>query len=234
MSAAASTATSDHDVAVSTLGWDKTDPRFCRRCNRKDQVILFSRAPQSLTWKCENCRIVTARRWRHEDREGLLELGEHNCLCALTELTYDLIRNDDDIARIDTMCTLTMHGEEWSAKYTDWAKWMGFSFQKKPHEVTYRFGGGEKKVSSIQEILPIGIGKFRGCVKSQCIPKSSAPLLLSLDVQRALGMILDVNRDTVDFVNLGLYHLPLIRTQDGGLGVRITDFARKDILHPER
>jgi hypothetical protein len=77
-------------------------------------------------------------------------LGEHNCLCALTELTYDLIHNGDDIARIDTMCTLTMHGEEWSAKYTDWAEWMGFACHMKPHEVTYRFGGGEKKVSKIQ------------------------------------------------------------------------------------
>jgi hypothetical protein len=130
----------------------------------------------------------------------------------LTELTLDLIRNDDDIARIDTMCTLTMHGEQWSAKYTDWAEWMGFSSQVEPHEVTYRFGGGEKKVSLIQEILPIGIGQFCGHVKSQCIPNYSAPLLLSLDVQRALGMVLDVNRDTVTSVKLGLYHLPLIRT----------------------
>jgi hypothetical protein len=120
-----------------------------------------------------------------------------------------------------------MHGDEWFAKFKDWAKWMGFSFQIKPHKVTYRFGGGEKKISSVQEVLPIGIGKFRGYVTSQCIPESSAPLLLSLDVQRALGMILDVNRDTVDFINLGLYHLPLIRTLDGGLGVRITDFSEK-------
>jgi hypothetical protein len=47
-------------------------------------------------------------------------------------------------------------------------------------------------------------------------------------------MVLDVNRDTVTFVKLGLYHSPLIKTQDGGLGVRITDFAKRDILHPER
>ena len=154
-------------------------------------------------------------------------MGDHNCLCALTELTYDLIRNDDDIARIDTMCTLTMHGDEWSAKFKDWAKWMGFSFQMRPHKVTYRFGGGEKKVSSIQEVLPIGIGKFRGYVTSQCIPESSAPLLLSLDVLRALGMILDVNRGTVDFINIGLYHMPLIKRQDGGYWVCASQTSRK-------
>ena len=91
-----------------------------------------------------------------------------------------------------------------------------------------------KRSRRFRKSFPLELGNFCGYVKSQCIPKSSAPLLLSLDVQRALGMILDVNRDTVTFVNLGLYHLPLIRTQDGGLGVRITDFARKDILHPEK
>jgi hypothetical protein len=44
-------------------------------------------------------------------------------------------------------------------------------------------------------------------------------------------MILNVAKGTVDFTNLGLYDLTLIKTQDGGLGVRITDFSKKDILH---
>jgi hypothetical protein len=110
----------------------------------------------------------------------------------------------------------------------------GFPFQVKPHEDAYRFGGGEKKISSVQEVLPIGIGRFRGNVTSQCIPESSAPLLLSLDVQRALGMILNVAEGTVDFTNLGLYNMPLIKTQEGGLGVRITDFSRRDIMHTGR
>ena len=122
------------------------------------------------------------------------------------------------------MRTLTRHGDNWSAKFTEWAGWMGFPVERRSRSVTYRFGGGEKKHSMMQEFLPIGIGKFRGYVASQCIPDSSAPLLLSLGVQQAWGMILDVAKGVVDFTNLGLYNLPLIRTQDGGMGVRITDF----------
>ena len=187
-----------------------------------------------VSWKCDLSNIQTAQQWNQGHKKhqgGRIWLSEVNCLCAITELTYDLIRNDDDVARIHTMCTLTMHGDEWSAKFTEWAKWMGFPFQIKPHEVAYRFGGGEKKISLVQEVLPIGIGRFRGYVTSQCIPESSAPLLLSLDIQRALGMILNVAEWTVDFTNLGLYNMPLIKTQDGGLGVRITDFSRRDIMH---
>ena len=129
------------------------------------------------------------------------------------------------------MCTLTMHGEEWSGRFKEWVRWMGFSFEMRHHQVMYRFGGGEKKLSTMQEVLPIGIGKFRGYVTSQCIPGSSAPLLLSLDVQCALGMVLNVAEGTVDFTKLGLYNMALVRTREGGLGVRITDFSENDILY---
>jgi hypothetical protein len=44
-------------------------------------------------------------------------------------------------------------------------------------------------------------------------------------------MILNEAKGTVDFTNLGLYNMPLIKTQDGGLGVRITVFSRGDIRH---
>jgi hypothetical protein len=86
---------------------------------------------------------------------------DETCLYASSALACYSLRNDDDVARLDTMCTLTMHGDEWSAKFKDWAKWMGFPFQMKPHKVTNRFGGGEKKLSAIQEVLPISIWKFR-------------------------------------------------------------------------
>ena len=38
-------------------------------------------------------------------------------------------------------------------------------------------------------------------------------------------------RGTVDFTKLGLYDMTLVKTREGGLGVRITDFSEKDIVY---
>jgi len=44
-------------------------------------------------------------------------------------------------------------------------------------------------------------------------------------------MVLNVEGGTVDFTRLGMYDMTLVKTREGGLGVRITDFSEKDILY---
>jgi hypothetical protein len=98
----------------------------------------------------------------------------------------------------------------------------------------YCFKGGEKKISTMQEIFPIGSGGLKGYITSQCIQGSPAPLLLSLEVQRALGMVLNVPKGTADFTELGLYDIKLVRTREGRLGIRITEFGKEEARHKEK
>jgi hypothetical protein len=97
-----------------TINWQEDDPRFCRSCHHPNQVILRFANQYCVTWKCNWCTIRTAQQWVRGHTKydgGRIQQHAENCLCALAELTYEVIENDDEIARIDTMCTLTMHGE---------------------------------------------------------------------------------------------------------------------------
>ena len=59
-------------------------------------------------------------------------------------------------------------------------------------------------------------------------------MLLSLEVQSALGMVLNVPKGTADFTEPGLYDVKLVRTREGGLGIRIAEFAKEGTLHKEK
>jgi hypothetical protein len=50
-------------------------------------------------------------------------------------------------------------------------------------------------------------------------------LLLSLGAKHALGVILNVRNGTADFTEIGLHYIKLVKTREGGLGVRISEFA---------
>jgi hypothetical protein len=152
---------------------------------------------------------------------------EENCLIAMGNHMCEQVDNDDDVARIDTMCTLTMHGEQWSKIYGPQLHKIGLIPRQKNQRVLYCFGGGEKKISTVQEVFPIGIGGINGEITSQCIQDSPTPLLLSLDVQCALGMVLNIQKGTADFTELDLYNVRLVQTREGGLGVRIAEFCRR-------
>ncbi len=98
----------------------------------------------------------------------------------------------------------------------------------------YRFGGGEKKVVTKRDVLPVGIGGENGEISSHRIPDSPTKLLLSLRTQTSLGMVLDLPAGTADFRELKLYDVKLRRTSEGGWGVRITDFAPGGFVEPPK
>ena len=51
--------------------------------------------------------------------------------------------NDDEIARLDTMCTSTMHGDGWLKRFEKVLRQKyGLTYLSEPCSVNYRFGGG--------------------------------------------------------------------------------------------
>jgi hypothetical protein len=112
--------------------------------------------------------------------------------------------NDDEIARLDTMCTSTMHGDGWLKRFGKLLREKyGLMCLSETCSVNCRFGGGERKTAKFRDLLPVGIGGVNGEISNQCIPDSPTALLLSLEAQRQLGITLRICAGNADIDALG-------------------------------
>ena len=213
--------------------WPVDDPRRCRKCPDGGRVVGF-RNQYAVVWKCK-CGVRVAEQWTRASKKYNNNVVER-CMMAVREEQGEQEEIDDDeLARLDTMCTSTMHGDQWFERYK--AK-LRTKYHLVPEEqkcnVRYRFGGGETKVATVRDVLPVGILGVNGEISSHRIPDSPTKLLLSLKTQKTLGAVIDTERGVIEFRTLGLSGIPLYKTRDGGLGVRITDFADGGHAPPTR
>ena len=237
----------DKDPGPATGAYAVGDPRRCTRegCNKGAYTAgtWVRRTTNSFAhvWVCEKCdgRVAEFYRKASKKHDGKV----YSCCMAVpagaarrkaSRRTRAGEVNDDLVARLDTMCTSTMHGDKWLERYGEvLRKEWGLEFHTEPCEVGYRFGGGERKVSTQRDTLPVGIAGVNGELSSHRIDNSPAPLLLSLGAQKALGMVLDLPNGTVTIRKLGIEDLPLVRTREGGLGIHIAHFAPGGHTTPE-
>ena len=64
--------------------------------------------------------------------------------------------DDDEIARLDTMCTSTMHGDDWLIRFRRLLRRRyGLNVETHDCNVRYRFGGGEKKIATKRDVFPV-------------------------------------------------------------------------------
>jgi hypothetical protein len=109
----------------------------------------------------------------------------------------------------------------------------GLDVETRHYHVRYRFRGGEQKIATLRDVLPVGIGSENGEVSSHRIPDSSTKLLLSLKTQKALGKVLDLPAGTADFRVLGLYGAKLRRTSKAA-GAYASPTARRAVSGSRR
>lgn len=158
----------------------------------------------------------------------------HYCDVMMTEdANYDneepyayLLAEYDDpgLAILDSGCTRTMHGTQWSTAYEQ--ALMQFGLRSKTREKVQKFRGvGGETTSSLVRIFPIGIGKKHGELHSAETP-GSVPLLLSRPFMQELGAVIDMKNNLVSFEEIGVKDMPLIRTNRGHMAINLLDFNR--------
>ena len=150
----------------------------------------------------------------------------------------DRIEEQDLIAILDTGCNQTCHGDRWLERYVRATK------QPLPEadtttEVRIRGVGGQIRTSGTRK-LPLILelvngGLAQGDLASTELMDSDAPLLISMQAQRALGLIVDIAGEVVHSQTLG--HDLKLAHKDGLLGIRLLpagddaeedDSARRD------
>jgi hypothetical protein len=132
-----------HKEVEDLKDWKADDPRRCRKCGQDQKILRFVNQ-HCVTWKCDRCIAKTAQQWTFGHKlydGGSIVLHKENCCVAIGGHPYDQIENEDDVARIDTMCTLTMHGDQWSKRYGRQLQEIGLALRYKDHRVLYHFGG---------------------------------------------------------------------------------------------
>ncbi|CAE7536321.1 RE2 [Symbiodinium microadriaticum] len=134
----------------------------------------------------------------------------------------DHIEEHDLIAILDTGCNQTCHGDRWLERYVKATK------QPLPEadtttEVRIRGIGGQIRTSGTRK-LPLILelvngGLAQGDLTSTELLDSDAPLLISMQAQRALGLIIDIAGEVVHSQTLG--HDLKLAYKDGLLGIRL-------------
>eukprot|EP00971_Amphidinium_carterae_P351905 6492330-Amphidinium_carterae.2 len=132
-------------------------------------------------------------------------------------------------AVLDTACTSTLHGEKWAQKLRVLLTQQGLEPKEEPVHVSVQGVGGESVEVTRAVIWPIAIAGKQGQIRSLELPESWTPLLLSRVAQEQLGTVLNLGSKVVDFVQLGVYQLPLFQTHRGHLAVSVVDFPAPDV-----
>lgn len=112
------------------------------------------------------------------------------------------------LAILDSGCTRTTHGTEWSELFE-----IGISSRKRLKKQSFR-GVGRQIASNTVKIFPIGISGVNGELHSAEAP-GALPLLLSRPFMEELQTVIDVGSRTVDFRKIGVIGLPFVRTKKG-------------------
>ena len=124
---------------------------------------------------------------------------------------------------IDTGCQMSVSGSEWQqARSVELAK-KNLRMRRYPEHKGFTFGPGKTKISSSRARIPAGI--MGACVelRSSTID-GPLPFLSSKGMQAAFGLVLDAERGTACFRNLGVPEVRLCEISNGHFGIPLDDF----------
>ncbi|CAE7561028.1 RE2 [Symbiodinium necroappetens] len=148
---------------------------------------------------------MKAMRNYFEERQNYESRPDAMALMAIHDHS-DHIEEHDLIAILDTGCNQTCHGDRWLERYVKATK------QQLPEadttsEVRIRGIGGQIRTSGTRK-LPLILelvngGLAQGDLTSTELLDSDAPLLISMQAQRALGLIIDIAGEVVHSQTLG-------------------------------
>ena len=149
-----------------------------------------------------------------------LEAGNPAAFMA-TNLANTTATETDLIAILDTGCNQSCHGERWLERYAA-ATNTTPAFVDKQCPTFRGINGtvrttGTRNIDLCLELLSGGLA--RGDLRSTEIANSDAPLLISLQAQRSLGLIIDIAAEVAHSQALGA-DLKLV-IKDGLLGLRL-------------
>ena len=155
------------------------------------------------------------------DYKDYLDNGNPAAFMASTLDTDGVSQENDLIAILDTGCNQSCHGERWLQRYAAATNTTpAFVDEECP---TFRgINGtvrttGARNIDLCLELLNGGLA--RGDLRSTELADSDAPLLISLQAQRSLGLVLDIAAEVAHSQTLGA-DLKLV-IKDGLLGLRL-------------
>ena len=157
------------------------------------------------------------------DYSQYLEMGNPSTTAAPTSAT-----ETDLIAILDTGCNQSCHGERWLTRYAA-ATNTNPVFVDRECPTFRGINGsvrttGARNIELCLELLNGGLA--RGDLRSTEIADSEAPLLISLQAQRSLGLVIDIAAEVAHSQALGA-DLKLV-IKDGLLGLRLLPAAVAD------
>ena len=157
------------------------------------------------TWVFENINQNSASGMKalknyFEERRNYENKPGAMALMAMGETT-DQIDEQDLIAILDTGCNQTCHGDRWLQRYVQ-ATGQPLPEVDPTSDVRIQGIGGHIRTAGIMRKLPLILelvngGLAQGDLTSTELLESDAPLLISVQAQRALGLIIDIAGEVV-------------------------------------
>ena len=159
--------------------------------------------------------------------------------CSVMMLTCDddqsvseAYRLDDGdlpgLAVLDTACARTVHGRAWREAFEGAVLPIGLILDVKPCRQKFVGVGGDTMSTSLVT-FPVGIAGVHGEISSNEID-GDIPLLMSRELQRQLGVTIDMERGIAAFAWLGVDEYALRRTKGGHYAVDLLEYGND--AHP--
>ena len=138
--------------------------------------------------------------------------------------------DDELVALVDTACTRCMHGRRWRRRLERLLAKAGRRVKVTAGQRSFKFAGDAEAKTNVVVEFPIGIKGHEGMIRSPEVGEHT-PLLLSIGALKALGMKMDLERhpNHVYFGKIQAW-VPLIKTKTGHLGIRIDQFADRNMM----
>ena len=115
-------------------------------------------------------------------------------------------------------CNVTCHGDRWLQRYLQLTRQEELSLEADHGGGFCGIGGRVQTLGTLNLCIGLaGGGLARGELRSVELAESDAPLLLSLEAQRRLGLVLDLNRQVAHSQALDRYLRLVVR--NGLLGL---------------
>ena len=198
-------------------------------------VDVYENVPSYVDWTLDEAErgggwCAGMRRWMQYCRNRRQDEGEGTVYMALGDDIIDVsdeedreVDPDDVLLYLDSGCNATCHGEVWAKRYR---KATGESPSWVHQGVgTLRGIGGGTKTTGVKEFY-VGLETEEGSlvpgeIISTEIANSTAPLLLSITSQQALGLVVDFSNFTIYSKTLGMTFKAVKGRHNGLLGLRM-------------
>ena len=144
-------------------------------------------------------------------------------VCANVHVASSGEPRRETLALSDTCCARTVAGLRWIERHVALLRQRGESVFTVDEARPFRFGGGPRISSTHAVIMPIQLeGSKRAATIRVSVVDQEIPLLLSKAVLKQMGMVMDLERGTVEFNNLHT-KVPLSETKAGLCGFQINN-----------